>query len=161
MPFGSSSHSLIGTPTAAYYTAGAGIIQCIAAQAHSPTDIAALMITCLDRYCATALCLNDGMKSTQFYCEPIQVETGDKLYLPAAFSWRGNRYLVLEVMESWQDWGFGGTETRKKSWWLRHHRNYFLVRTDGNEVFKIYCDRGTKMGARRQWILLTREARQC
>ncbi|MBE0431384.1 MAG: hypothetical protein IBX67_06125 [Dehalococcoidia bacterium] len=98
------------------------------------------------------------MKAPEFYCEPIVVETGDELSWPSAFSWRGKRYLVTEVIENWQDWGFGGSELRKKGWRLRHHRNYFLVKTDSSEVFKIYYDRGTKIGSRREWILLTREA---
>lgn len=115
------------------------------------------MVPCLDRCCATALCLNGGMKSPQFYCEPIEVETGDRLHWPAALTWRGHRYLISEVIKSWQDWGFGGSAVRKKTWRLRHHRNYFLVKTDSNEVFKIYHDRGTKIGSRREWILLTRE----
>lgn len=98
------------------------------------------------------------MRSPEFLCEPIEVETGETLHWPAAFSWRGKRYVVSEIIENWQDWGFGGSEFRKKRWWARHHRNYFVVRTDGGEVFKIYHDRGTKIGAPRAWILLTREA---
>lgn len=102
--------------------------------------------------------LEDEMKAPYFYCEPIQVETSDKLWWPAAFSWRGRRYLVSEVIQDWQDWGFGGSDIRKKTWRSRHHRNYFLVKTDSGEVFKIYYDRGTKSDSRREWILLTREA---
>jgi hypothetical protein len=98
------------------------------------------------------------MRNAKFYCEPIQVETGGELHWPAAFSWRDKRYVVSEVIDNWQDWGFGGSTIRRKNWRLRHHRNYFLVKTDANEVFKIYCDRGTKIGAPREWILLTKEA---
>jgi hypothetical protein len=98
------------------------------------------------------------MKAPEFYCEPIEVETEDRLYWPVAFVWRGRRYQVSEVLESWQDWGFGSSEVRSRTWRSRHHRNYFLVRTDSSEVFKIYYDRGTSSDSRREWILVTREA---
>jgi hypothetical protein len=92
-----------------------------------------------------------------FYCEPIQVETSAVSHFPVAFSWRGKRYVVCELVQTWQDWGFGGSQLRRKKWRLRHHRNYFVVRTDSEQVFKIYCNRGTRMGSPRQWILLTKE----
>lgn len=98
------------------------------------------------------------MKAPEFYCEPIQVQLGDGICRPAAFIWRGRRYLVSEVIEDWQDWGIGSSEARSKTWRSRHHRNYFVVKTDSSEVFKIYYDRGTKSSSRREWILLTREA---
>ncbi|MGQ9546932.1 MAG: DUF6504 family protein [Dehalococcoidia bacterium] len=97
------------------------------------------------------------MKVPEFYCEPIQVETNQGLHFPAAFTWRGKRHVVCELVQAWQDWGFGRSQLRNKNWRLRHHRNYFVVRTDSDEVFKIYCDRGAKMSSPRQWVLLTKE----
>ncbi len=97
------------------------------------------------------------MKRSEFYCEPIEVETGDKLYWPIAFSWRGQQYSISEIIRSWQDWGFGKAPLRTKNWRLRRHRNCFLVKTNSNEVFEIYYDRGTKIGARKTWILLVKE----
>lgn len=106
---------------------------------------------------ANPLMFGGQVRSPEFYCELIEVRTSDKFYWPIAFSWRGKKYLVSEVIESWQDWGFGTCQIKKKNWRLRHHRNYFLVRTDSNEVFKLYYDRGTKIGAPRAWVLLTKE----
>lgn len=97
------------------------------------------------------------MKRAEFYCEPIEVETGDELYQPTVFFWRGQKYIISEVIRSWQDWGFGKSSLRRPNWRLRHHRTYFRVKTDGNELFEIYYDRGTKIGALKTWILLTKE----
>ena len=93
----------------------------------------------------------------EFYSEPIQVETDAQTRLPKSFRWRGKSYVISAVEKEWQDWGFGATEPRRKNWRLRHHRNYFLVKTDDNQVFKIYYDRGTKLTAPKTWILLTKE----
>jgi hypothetical protein len=96
------------------------------------------------------------MQRSEFYCEPIEVETIDKLNWPIAFSWHGKKHLISEVIRSWQDWGFGQSLLRGRNWRLRRHRNCFLVKIDSNEVFEIYYDRGTKMMAPKTWILLAR-----
>ena len=98
------------------------------------------------------------MEKPDFFCSPIEVETDDKTLYPRTFRWQGKTYTITEVTDSWHDWGFGSSNLRARNWRLRHHRNYFMVKTDTNEVFKIYCDRGTKKEAPRVWILLTKEA---
>ncbi len=95
---------------------------------------------------------NDPKRST-FYSERIKVETADQSFYPTAFTWHEKRYAITQIVDSWQDWGHGSCPLNKKNWRLRHHRNYFIVQTNTNQVFKIYHDRGVKKGFPRIWIL--------
>ena len=85
-----------------------------------------------------------------FIHKEIEVEL-DKDYQPTAFLWNGKRYEIEEVLNFRQDWGFGKAAPKKKNWRLRHHRNYYKVKTKDGEVFEFYLDR---KGGRREWVLL-------
>jgi len=92
-------------------------------------------------------------QKSRFYGERIEVETLNRSFYPSAFVWRGQRYVINKIIHSWPDSGYAKSTPNKRDWRLRHHRNYFVVRTDGGRVFKIYHDRGVKKGSPRVWIL--------
>ncbi|UCH43328.1 MAG: hypothetical protein JSW16_01950 [Dehalococcoidales bacterium] len=81
----------------------------------------------------------------QFFGQEIAVTVSGEVKVPASFRLGGQEYVVLEIIEAWQDHGFGRSPLRRKRWWLRHHRNYYRVRTTENDVFEIYYDRGTNL----------------
>ncbi|KPL04338.1 MAG: hypothetical protein AMJ90_01165 [candidate division Zixibacteria bacterium SM23_73_2] len=87
----------------------------------------------------------------QFISEKIEVTKDEKLRTPVSFLWRGKEYKIKEVTESRADWGFSKGAPKKKSWRLRHHRNYYKVKTDRGEIFEIYLDRKDKKNE--EWIL--------
>ena len=92
-------------------------------------------------------------EESKFYGERIKVETVNQSFYPSAFVWHGQRYLINKIIHSWPDSGYAKSTPNKRDWRLRHHRNYFVVRTDGGRVFKIYHDRGVKKESPRVWIL--------
>jgi len=63
---------------------------------------------------------------------------------PASFVWRGKEYKVAKVESSQRVLDF------QKSWWRRRHRDYYVVRAENGQVFKIYRHRGP---GRRYWVL--------
>jgi len=71
---------------------------------------------------------------------------------PVRFSFRLEDHSVVEVVRSWQDWGFSQS-VFKKDFKTRRHRNYFEVRTDRGLHALIYFDRGVKLSNPRSWIL--------
>jgi len=80
------------------------------------------------------------------------VELGDmegKLRDPVAFTWRGERHVIREILSAWTDTGFGAGEATR-TWWRRRHRNAYRVETEAGEVYELYLDRG---GSRREWVL--------
>jgi hypothetical protein len=92
----------------------------------------------------------------EFVGRRIEVVTGGKVREPVSFRLGGREYEVAEVLETWQDHGFGMAAPLKKNWRLRHHRNYYRVRTKDGEVFEIYLDRtrvGLRHGQPRKWYL--------
>lgn len=92
-------------------------------------------------------------KESRFYGERIEVETLNQSFYPSAFVWRGQRYVINKIIHSWPDSGYAKSTPNKRNWRLRHHRNYFVARTDGGRVFKMYHDRGVKKDSPRVWIL--------
>ena len=92
-------------------------------------------------------------KKSRFYGERIEVETVNQSFYPSAFVWRGQRYVISRIIHSWPDSGYAKPIPDKRNWRSRHHRNYFVVRIDGERVFKIYHDRGVKKESPRVWIL--------
>lgn len=92
-------------------------------------------------------------EESRFYSERIEVETVKQSFHPSAFVWHGQRYVINEIIHSWPNSGYAKSTPKKKDWRSRHHRNYFIVRTDGGRVFKIYHDRGVKKESPRVWIL--------
>jgi len=92
-------------------------------------------------------------KESRFYGERIELKTVNHSFYPSAFVWRGQRYVINKIIHSWADSGYAKSTPNKRDWRLRHHRNYFVVHTDGGRVFKIYHDRGVKKESPRVWIL--------
>lgn len=87
----------------------------------------------------------------EFICERIKVNYNPQGFGIESFIWRGKEYIIKEIISSWQDWKFSNALSGKRTWLQRHHRNYFVVKTDTNEVFELYLDR---KGNKRDWILL-------
>jgi|GEM_PF-364735 len=86
----------------------------------------------------------------RFIGEKIEVVTSEEEPTPLSFIWRGKEYKIEEIVRSWHDHGFSPAAPAKRSWLLRHHRNVYVVRTEGDERFEIYLDRGS---GRRDWYL--------
>ena len=87
----------------------------------------------------------------EFYCEEIEVESEGVPRRPVAFKWRGALHHIDEIIDSWQDWGFGPTAPSTKDFRFRRHRNRYHVRTTSGDVFEIYFDRSPPKPV---WILL-------
>ena len=92
---------------------------------------------------------------SEFISEPITVETSEEMsFQPVSFIWRGTKYEIEKIINSWQDFSFGGSPTpRRAAFKQRRHRNYFRVITTTGEQFDMYYDRGGKKPA---WILACR-----
>lgn len=93
-----------------------------------------------------------GGRRTELISERIEVELSDDeraLRVPVAFTWRGQRYVIRQIVSVWVDAGFGAGEVTR-TWYRRRHRNAYRVETEGGEVFEVYLDRG---GSRRDWVL--------
>ena len=71
---------------------------------------------------------------------------------PVAFTWRGQRYTIRQILSVWVDTGFGAGEVTR-TWYRRRHRNVYRVETDEGEIYELYLDRG---GSRRDWVLARR-----
>jgi len=90
--------------------------------------------------------------ATKLISERIEVELSDgaeRLREPVAFTWRGRRYVVREIVSAWTDAGFGAGEVTR-TWYRRRHRNVYRVETEEGETYELYLDRG---GSRRDWVL--------
>ena len=98
-----------------------------------------------------------------FISEPVKPEEGTfdsaamargEPGLPAAFAWRGRKYSVAQVLESWKSTGpdsWGGTER-----YLRKH--WFRVLTTTGEIMTLYFDRQPPKGhsqSRQRWTLFS------
>jgi hypothetical protein len=71
---------------------------------------------------------------------------------PQAFQWENETFLVEKIMKQWQDFDYSPL-SHKKNWRTRRHRNVYQVSTPSGRCFELYCDRGTKLGSRKQWVL--------
>jgi hypothetical protein len=82
----------------------------------------------------------------QFIGKEIDVITGEEVKVPVAFTLDGKTHTITEIVQQWQDHGFGtSSRGRRHRWWQRRHRNYYLVETADGELFEIYYDRGANM----------------
>ncbi len=61
-----------------------------------------------------------------------------------SFEWRGQQYKIVEVINL-----FRALDLRRP-WWRRRHRDFFTVKVDTGQVFKLYFHRGP---GRRYWVL--------
>jgi len=93
------------------------------------------------------------MREKLFIGEKIKVEYDSQSSTIKSFIWNNTEYKITEILSTWQDWKFSDALSGKHTWIQRHHRNYFKVKTDTEEVFEIYLDR---KGNRRDWILLAK-----
>ena len=83
--------------------------------------------------------------SQRFLGKEIQVTVAGELRHPVSFILEGKEHAIQEILDAWPDHGFGSSPPSRKRWWLRHHRNYYTVRTNDGEVFEIYYDRGVSL----------------
>ncbi len=107
-----------------------------------------------------------------FYDEPIEV-TFDKAPVlsksptcPSSFTWRGEAYPIVEMLETWQDFQRRGRmernmrpshrimAARRGSWGVG--RFHFRVRVEDGRIFEIYYDRAPESAGDRHghWVLL-------
>ncbi|NIM98932.1 MAG: hypothetical protein GTO24_12875 [candidate division Zixibacteria bacterium] len=86
----------------------------------------------------------------EFVSEEIEVTQDEETRNPASFVWKGKEYKIKEVIAFWPDFSYSKSGGKRKRWWQRKHRNYYRVLTEGDEIFDIYFDRGSKKEA---WIL--------
>ena len=68
--------------------------------------------------------------------EKIDVNCDEETGLPIDFLWRNKKYYIVEILRSWQDWGFSKTGPKRKTWRHRRHRNYFRVKTEDEKFMK-------------------------
>jgi len=87
----------------------------------------------------------------EFVGEEISVRCAGPLARPVEIIWSGRTYTVKAVLAFWYDSGFAPGSPRKRTWRLRHHRNYYHVKIDTGEIFEIYLDRADKRGP--VWVL--------
>lgn len=94
-------------------------------------------------------------RPTKLISEKIGVEMearGGGLREPVAFTWRGKRYEIRQLVNAWVDTGFGAGE-KTRTWYNRRHRNYYRVEADDGQIYEFYLDRS---GQRRDWVLARR-----
>src|SRR3990170_3088158 len=76
---------------------------------------------------------------------------------PKAFTLRGHRHAVVEVVSTWHEESFGGGYRRDA--WLGHQRVFYRVRTETGELFDIYFDVGERQRrGRGRWVMHRRLA---
>ena len=80
----------------------------------------------------------------------VEVEKGGS---PLSFCWDGQVYRIEKILKQWHDFDYSPLSP-KKNWRSRRHRNYFRVATETGETFELYCDRGTRLGVRKTWVLV-------
>jgi hypothetical protein len=100
-------------------------------------------------------------RAEDFVSEPIVPEPGSsdaaamargEPGLPAAFTWRGNRYAVARLVASWKTTGTDRGET-----YLRRH--WYSVATATGETMTLYCERQARNRKRpkaRWWVYSVR-----
>jgi hypothetical protein len=69
-----------------------------------------------------------------------------------SFEWEGQVMVVEAVLKRWQDFDYRPLSP-KKNWRSRRHRNCFHVQTRSGRSFELYCDRGTKLGSKKVWVI--------
>lgn len=92
----------------------------------------------------------------KFFGQEIQVTVSGDIKVPTAFKFADREYIISEIVQQWQDYGFGPNAAgRKNKWWQRRHRNYYQVKTSDGELFEIYYDRGAnlKHPELKKWVL--------
>lgn len=90
-----------------------------------------------------------------FIGQEIKVSLSGELRIPVSFRFDARTYQIEEILDCWQDYGFGRAAPRRRRWWNRHHRNYYRVKTDSGEVYELYHERGTSLeqAQKGKWFL--------
>ena len=86
----------------------------------------------------------------------VEVDRGG---VPLSFYFNKQRHRIVGVHKQWHDFDFSPMSPRK-NWRSRRHRNYYQVITDTGQYFEIYCDRGTRLGAPKTWVLVRELAKR-
>jgi hypothetical protein len=66
---------------------------------------------------------------------------------PIAFTWQGKQLRIQEVERSWRHLD------RSHPWWLRRHRDHYIIRVGEGQRYHLYYHRGP---GRRYWVLYRR-----
>ena len=88
----------------------------------------------------------------EFFSDKIDVQRDDKTREPVLFCWKDKDYKIKEILSSWSDWKFPKGSPKRKNWRLRHHRVYYRIKTEDDQIFEIYFDRKTKKEDG-EWVL--------
>ena len=83
----------------------------------------------------------------EFIDDEIKVHFTKKPGIPTSFTWRETEYRIVEVKDARRSLDF------REAWWRRRHRDYYVVKTDTDETFQIYFNRGP---GRKYWVLYRR-----
>jgi len=89
----------------------------------------------------------------EFIGKPIEVELSeDAAPVPVAFRLGGKEYKVADVLQRWEEHGFGQAITRHGDWRSGPQRLYYRLRTSEGEVYEVYVDwlPTRRQGRRRQ-----------
>jgi hypothetical protein len=86
----------------------------------------------------------------------IEVEAAeDAPRQPAAFKVGGRRYVVAEVLSTWED----EAPRSARDWRQRPHRTFYRLRTEEGDLFDIYFDWSeSRRHHRDRWVLHRRLA---
>jgi hypothetical protein len=90
----------------------------------------------------------------EFFGEQIEVEKEEASPRPLRFTWRGEVYDVVEVLNERVDAGFGALPRRSRKWYTRRHRRYYVVKDAKGDVFEIYLDYSNRQ--KLSWWLVRR-----
>ncbi len=97
--------------------------------------------------------------SSEFIGQEVQVSLSDELVRqPVAFVLEDRQYRIIEITESWQEYGHEPDPRRRHRWWQRRHRNWYRVSTEEGEAFELFYERGAtgKHPERRKWFVFRR-----
>jgi Domain of unknown function (DUF6504) len=76
-------------------------------------------------------------ESSRFMDREIEVEAAeDAPRQPVAFKVGGRRYVVADVLSTWEDEAPGAA----RDWRQHHHRTFYRLRTEEGDLFDVYYD---------------------
>jgi hypothetical protein len=95
-------------------------------------------------------------ESTRFMDREIEVEAAeDAPRRPVAFKVGGRRYVVAEVLSTWEDEAPGAA----RNWRQHRHRTFCRLRTEEGDLFDLYYDWSeSRRHHRDRWVLHRRLA---
>ena len=95
-------------------------------------------------------------ESSRFMDREIEVEAAeDAPQQPVAFTVGGRRYVVADVLSTWEDEAPGTA----RDWRQHHHRTFYRLRTEEGDLFDVYYDWSeSRRHHRGRWVLHRRLA---